>query len=107
MADVSCDRQVVLKDYLSDYAMKKLYAFYGTDSRISNTYTRGQNGSYLNIPENQRIPLSEIKANLSSCLVNNLRSYYKERAPLRYHYTQSKRIEELLVFMNIKWLIGV
>ncbi|CAD5112474.1 DgyrCDS1695 [Dimorphilus gyrociliatus] len=107
MADITCDNQVVLKDYLSDYALSKMNAFYGTGSRISNTYTRGQNGSYYNIPENERIPLSKIKANLSTCLIKNLQNYNKELAPIRFHYSQSKRIEELLVFININWLIGV
>ena len=53
MSDLSCDRQVILNDYLDEGALDELYVYSGAAGRIANKYTY-EDGVHVEIPEDER-----------------------------------------------------
>ena len=49
---MSCERSVLIGNFLSDEIMKKTYLYSGAAGRISNKYYF--NGAYVNIKEDER-----------------------------------------------------
>ena len=65
MSDLSCDRQVILNDYLKEGTLDRVYVYSGPAGRISNRYTY-EDGSHVEIPKPNRSK-PERNSNMFTC----------------------------------------
>ena len=98
MSDLSCDRQVILNDYLDEGALDNLYVYTGAAGRIANKYTY-EDGAHVEILEDER----------SKRLVRSIpKSFTKNVSNTHFTYTlkmilRSSGRNSAVTFKNIFW----
>ncbi|XP_029514108.1 venom phosphodiesterase 1 [Oncorhynchus nerka] len=93
MEDTSCDRKEVLQDLLQVENVRDLYVYEGPFGRIRSN------------DKNQPLDSSRLVANMT-CKKNSqkVKPYLKNHLPKRFHYANSRRIEDVSVIVNPGWL---
>ena len=118
MSDISCDRSIEFKDFLSEDQMDKICMVEGPAPRISTQYTCHEWGKYVHLhPEEQGnfpmfksnenkpnppVPVGDLVKDLE-CTNENFLFFAKEDMPTRHHYVQTNRINDLLVKPADRW----
>lgn len=103
MSSLSCDRMVVLSADLSQTDLNNTCVYEGPVGRISNKYGYGRDNNYLIDPP--RINISTIVEKLE-CGDTHIRVFTKEGVPMRLHYTNNKRIDDVILDADDQWVIS-
>ncbi|KAL0962324.1 hypothetical protein UPYG_G00338640 [Umbra pygmaea] len=93
MEDTSCDRKEVLQNLLQVDNVNNLYVYEGPFGRIRSKDVY------------QSLNSAELVANMT-CKTNDqkVKPYLKNNLPRRFHYANSRRIEDISVLVNQGWL---
>ncbi|KAK7100774.1 uncharacterized protein [Littorina saxatilis] len=103
MSGISCDRVISLAADISKDDLRKMYVYDGAVGRISNKYSYGRvNNSPINPPQ---INISTIVEKLE-CSDSHMRVYTKASLPLRHHYTNNDRIDDIVLDSDDQWLVA-
>ncbi|KAL8580376.1 hypothetical protein ACOMHN_037475 [Nucella lapillus] len=103
MSGTSCDRLVPLSADISRSDLRDMYVYDGPVGRISNKYHYGITNNVPIVPP--KINISSI-VNKLECSEPHMRVYTKESMPMRHHYTNNARIDDVLLDADDRWLIS-
>ncbi|KAH3831572.1 uncharacterized protein LOC127876504 isoform X2 [Dreissena polymorpha] len=106
MADISCNNIVRLKDIEgidNDYLSSKFWVWDGAFGRIADTYANNSTarGPY---PVETPAPSDELVVNLT-CASPHMRVFRKSNLPVRHHYTNNRRIDNIILDMESGWQV--
>ncbi|XP_069126683.1 uncharacterized protein [Argopecten irradians] len=103
MSSISCDRLVVMQDYLSETTLSKLHLFEGTFSRINNNYYQRTSRSKMTLVSDP-VPMSDIMTNLTCH--PHFKVFSKNTLPKRHHYANNPRIDDIIIDVENEWLVS-
>ncbi|KAK7482275.1 hypothetical protein BaRGS_00026518 [Batillaria attramentaria] len=103
MSGLSCDRQIVLSADISPEDMDNVYVYEGPVGRISTKYRYGRNN---NVPINPPVVDTRTLEERLECSSPHMRVYTKNMLPLRHHYTNNDRIDDILLDADDGWTIS-
>ena len=96
---------VALNDYFDTSVRYDIYNYYGPSGRISNTYHRLRNGTIERFPEGQE-PLSVLDVQERLKCVDHMKVYPKTDLPIRHHYMNNQRIDNIILDPQINWTVS-
>ncbi|XP_060077671.1 uncharacterized protein LOC132557191 [Ylistrum balloti] len=102
MSSISCDRLVLMKDYLSSTTLSKMHLFEGAFGRINNLYSQKSSRSKMRLVPDQ-VPVSDIISNLTCH--SHFKVFSKTSIPKRHHYANNPRIDDIIIDVENEWLV--
>ncbi|OWF35917.1 Ectonucleotide pyrophosphatase/phosphodiesterase family member 3 [Mizuhopecten yessoensis] len=102
MSSISCDRLVLMEDYLSNTTLSKMHLFPGTFGRINNLYSQKTSRSKLR-PVSDPVPTTDIMTNLTCH--PHFKVFTKTTLPKRHHYANNPRIDDIIIDVEDEWLV--
>ncbi|KAL4236876.1 ectonucleotide pyrophosphatase phosphodiesterase [Mactra antiquata] len=104
MADVSCHRIVRLKyDVDYDYLSANFFVWEGSFGRIANTYKYNSTIRGIAVAD-EPAPYDGLYTNLT-CANKHLNVYDKTQFPVRLHYSNNVRIDEMLLDVQPEYFV--
>ncbi|XP_064625490.1 ectonucleotide pyrophosphatase/phosphodiesterase family member 3-like isoform X2 [Lineus longissimus] len=100
MAETSCDRVVLVKDYVN---LTNMYVYSGTFGRINTEYFI-ESTTVSPFPEPHRN--QDELVNSLRCANDHLQTQFKWDLPKRFHYAHNDRIEDIVMNVDDGWLVG-
>jgi ectonucleotide pyrophosphatase/phosphodiesterase family protein 1/3 len=94
MSDMSCDRSILVGNYLSGEVMNKTYMYTGSAGRISNKYYADSKYNYYELAPDQQVSIANI-TNTLSCVTPYMAVYDKQYLPRQFHYINNIRIDDV------------
>ncbi|KAK3577563.1 hypothetical protein CHS0354_026532, partial [Potamilus streckersoni] len=98
MEETSCDRRFILDQYMD---IHQVLIYDGTTGHINTKYHK--HGSVV-VKSDSAVPVHSVIDQLE-CKSSHLNVYTKENVPERHHYTNSRRIGDVIMDVEARWLV--